>query len=155
MKIPPKKSINVDGQPAWHAFKLTFILNRGSIRPFIQFHSSFYGKFVFNKLTQRLAAAFGEEDKCHSAIAGSVADRVAGNPHLVGAEIEFKREGGQLRFELEGASGSYGRPSRNEMKMVAEYIADLISASGLVARRSSIVIKFDEGNKYIITAFLD
>jgi hypothetical protein len=127
------------GMPDWYVFKKPFILNRENIQAFLGFHPSFAGKYVFDREKGKLALSPGEDAR-HRKIALSALGK-AENKTMFGGYVIFEKSGKKIRFELDGDSGYFGKPSEEDLKMAAEHISGLLQSIGF-----SPVIKLEDSS---------
>lgn len=155
MKVRNGNNICVNGLPAEQVFKGAFVLGQKNIRQFVNFHrrTGFDGKFVFYLKIRKMALHPGE-DKFHRQIAGLVVGRyeeTSQRERFAAAYLNFEMKGKELRFGVDGGSEFFGRPSREKMIAVADYLADLLARAGF----RSVIVKYLRENEYAITCFSD
>lgn len=112
-------------------FKGSFALTSHNLRDFLATHPDFFGKFVFDKRTRNLALCAGDETPHHS-VARSLTENIS-SEEMVGAELELKREGSNIKIELYGDSGFFGRPTKEEFNLVAKRLLELFNSIGVAA----------------------
>lgn len=130
-KSPPdfnRLCLMASGYSAWYVFKNPFVLNRENIQDFISLHPNFVGKYVFDRAKGQLALSPGDAE-LHRRIAVSALGSAA-TKTMFGGNVIFEKSYEKVRFELEGDSGYFGKPSAEDLKMIAEHIAGCLRAIG-------------------------
>jgi hypothetical protein len=116
---------------------------------------SFYGKFIFqwdssvDSSEDSRKLVLGSTNMKHKNFAPAGYEDVE-SIRNIGAYINFEKDGSRLFFILRGESDHFGKPTEQDMKIVASYIKSILEDMGI---KSVIRVLEDEG--LIVQASLD
>ena len=107
-----------------NVFKSPFILSQTNIKRFTNLYRPFDGKFVFDKEAKKIALSLGENLRHEEMAQSSFGE--ANNKKMIGALLSFEKTDSVIKFELYGGSGFFGKPSEQDLNLVANYIQELL-----------------------------